>query len=149
MESENIICISPTNGYFGPMIVVELDRQTVERLIEEKRERVTQLDGEMTSLIAEVNRLEAALKDDTKDLKAGRPSLTEPPKTESGRIKRGESERLIVEFLSSNRAGAVSLADLCKATAVKYGTAARIIRQLSESKRIDEVNGKWIWGNKG
>jgi predicted transcriptional regulator len=131
------------------MIFVELDRQTVERLIEEKRDRITQLDGEMTNLISEANRLEAALQADTKDLKAGRPSLAEPPKTGSGRIKRGESERLIVEFLSSNRAGAISLADLCKATGVKYGTAARIIRQLSEQKRIDEVNGKWIWGNKG
>jgi len=131
------------------MILVELDRQTVERLIEEKKDRIVQLDGEMTSLVSEVKRLEGALEGDTKDLKAGRPSLILPPKTHSGRIKRGESERLIVEFLSNNRAGAVGLGDLSKATGVKYNTAARIIRILADTKKIDSVNGKWIWANKG
>jgi hypothetical protein len=149
MEMKNNVCISPKNRYFCPMILVELDRGTVEYLISEKRNRVEQLDGEMTFLVAEIKRLEAALEGDSKDFKAGRPSLTGPPKTGSGRIKRGESERLIVEYLSNNRAGAASLKDLSAATGVKYNTCARIIRVLSEAKKVDEVNGKWIWANKG
>jgi hypothetical protein len=130
------------------MITVELDRQTIERLIEEKNDRIIQLDGEMVSLKSEVERLQAALRGDIKDFEAGRPSLTGPGKTISGRAKYGESKRLIAEYLANHARGAMSPKELAAATGVNYNTAFRAVQMLAETKKIMPVAGKWIWAKK-
>jgi hypothetical protein len=127
-------------------ILVELDRQTVERLIDEKCERLEQLDGEMTSVSAEITRLKAALeaaKNGSEPKSSGLP--VPPAKTPTGRAKRGESEKLIVNFFRAAKPNAVSVAKLVKMTGLKYGTANRIVHLLAEQKKVKSVNGQWAW----
>ena len=127
-------------------ILVELDRMTVERLIEEKSQRLDQLDCEITSVAEEISRLKAALEAAKNGSTQKPPNLPIPPaKTPGGRTKRGESEKMIIAFFRAAKPNAVSVAKMVKMTGLKYGTANRIVHILATHKKVKSVNGEWVW----
>lgn len=68
-----------------------------------------------------------------------------PALTLSGRVKKGESERLISAFMQSRNGAGASIHDVAKATSTNYGTARRILRKLVESGNATETKGLFRW----
>lgn len=58
--------------------------------------------------------------------------LETPPKTESGRSKRGETRRLILDYLERMDGKSVGVKEISDATGTKYGSCTRILRDLKE-----------------
>lgn len=121
--------------------MVELDKETIESLISEKEQRLLELDGQMASIQREVDRLKSALNGSRSNAQ-----LSLPTKTQSGRVKRGESEKLITQYLTMQKgAGGVATKEVSESTGVTYGTAHRILNQLLEIGKVKLINGNWIW----
>ena len=120
-------------------VLVELDRSTITRLIEEKETRIIELDGEMTSLDSEVKRLKAAIA-------GNQPELPQVPETSpSGRNKRGQTAHIVEEFLKVNKLRPTTAKDISRATSTSYATALRALNALQAEGKATNKNGEWSW----
>ena len=128
------------SGYFNTRMgyFVELDRSTIERLIEEKEQRASQLDGELTSLTNEIIALKKAISNQPE-----LPAVSEI--SPSGRNKRGQSARIIEEYLKVSGLAPITLKDLSKSTKTSYATAIRIVNNLRDQGKVKSENGNWSW----
>jgi hypothetical protein len=70
-----------------------------------------------------------------------------PATTLSGRIKKGESERLISNFLKNRNGSGATVKEVTKATSTTYGTARRILRLFVETGKAVEKSGSFRWNN--
>ena len=120
-----------------------------------KRQRAEK-DAEMKALDAKIKNLESALGDSGMD--DGIPSFegtppsfgggvtgNHPPKTPEGRIKRGESAKLIGGFLESKNGQGATIKQITDATGTVYGTARRILHDLRKQKLVRARAGVWKW----
>src|SRR5882724_9550127 len=78
--------------------------------------------------------------------KIGRTMFAElPALTLSGRVKKGESERLISAFLQNRNGAGAGIHDVAKATSTNYGTARRILQKFVDSGKATKVKGLFRW----
>lgn len=75
--------------------------------------------------------------------------LDTPPKTETGRSKRGETRRLILEYLGRMDGKAVGVKEISDATGTKYGSCTRILRDLKDEGFATSRKRLWARGPRG
>lgn len=129
-------------------ITVELSLDEAERLLseyrearnvaiedlQEAREKVEEISQKITRLEASINGPEFQ-----KDF------LSTLQRRPSGRAERGESEKLISDFLKNRNGTGASMKEVCEATGAKYATAYRILHKLEEKNFATEADSKWRW----
>jgi len=71
--------------------------------------------------------------------------LLAPTKTEAGRAKKGESEKLIIEFLKSISPKKTAVKEVSGATKTAYGSCVRILRKLKAEGKAKVTKRQWAW----
>lgn len=101
--------------------------------LESYRDRVETLE-------AKLQRIEERMAKHRTPTKPAKPQLT--PR---GRVKKGQSKPLIVNFVKESNGVGVSIQQIITATGTKYGTIRRILRELEGSQVEQMPNSKWRW----
>ncbi len=129
------------------MITIELPESIAERIL-------PILKSEHEVLGIQIRKIEASLNKETVKARNGAESsgllpLLTPTKTESGRAKKGESEKLIVEYLKSLKTGQrAAVKEISTATNSAYGSCIRILRKLKSSGLVSVRKRLWGWEGK-
>ncbi|MFZ1217907.1 MAG: hypothetical protein WAO00_01375 [Chthoniobacterales bacterium] len=115
-------------------------RTTVVAKFQEARERRDRAEAEMHAIAEMVERIEAKL-DALK--------VIEPPDlTLSGRVKKGNSERLIKLFLQAKNSSGASMKEVMESAHTKYGTTRRVLKAFIDSGKVVEKDGLFRWSAK-
>ena len=128
---------------FNPEI---LERVVVPALEEKLRIATQRRDREQ----AEIDQITAQLKEIRKTVDAipvAEP-LAPPQKSLTGKIKRGEADRLIKEFLQNRNGSGVSVKAIVETTGIGRSTVDRALERLLTLEWIDRApDGRWRWKN--
>ena len=73
--------------------------------------------------------------------------MPRPTKTAHGRIKKGESAKLIMAFLASANGNGATLKEITTGTGTSYGTARRIVIGLANDQKAVHRGEKWFIAN--
>jgi hypothetical protein len=123
------------------LITVEMAQEYAERLLPILREERDRLD-------LQIRRIEASIRTATegpKNESVGQFQLVAPSRSSGGqRAKKGESQKLILEYLRSIAPKKAAAKEVASVTKTAYGTALRILRNLKE--RGDATSHKRLWG---
>jgi DNA invertase Pin-like site-specific DNA recombinase len=71
-----------------------------------------------------------------------------PEKTASGRAKKGESEKLIVDYLKSTGGHGAAVKEIAASTKAAYGSCIRILRKLKQQGDVNSRKRLWYWNAK-
>ncbi|MFN2476959.1 MAG: MarR family transcriptional regulator [Chthoniobacterales bacterium] len=67
--------------------------------------------------------------------------------TATGRVQRGQSERVVTEFMKSRNGTGASIKEITKATGTKYGTVHRILTGMATLGWVTRTDdARWQWG---
>jgi len=66
-------------------------------------------------------------------------------KTPHGRIKKGQSEKLVSDFLKNRNGSGATIKEITAESGTKYGTTRRILNHLKDEDRVQEKSGLWTW----
>ena len=72
-------------------------------------------------------------------------SFAIPAKTASGRAKKGESEKLIVDYLKSAGQHGAAVKEIAGSTKAAYGSCIRILRKLRSQGDVVSKRRLWHW----
>lgn len=67
-------------------------------------------------------------------------------KTPHGRVKKGQSAKIIMDFLQHRNGRGATLKEISSDTGTNYGTARRVLTLLKTSNLANEDGGLWKWG---
>jgi hypothetical protein len=128
------------------MITVRLAPEMAAPLLPAWERHRKELIAELRELKSNIKRVKAATKTTTDGAAApiNPQPIGAPRKTPLGRNKRGESMKLITQFLhSQNGSPGATIKEICAATRTAYGTARRILTQLEENGKATNAKGLW------
>lgn len=71
---------------------------------------------------------------------------------ENGRVKRGQSEEILVKFLSSQNGTGATIREINRATGTKYGTTLRLLNIFQDKGWVNRIgdsrDSRWAWNPK-
>jgi len=120
--------------------LLELLISTLESQLVEAETRVNEAQDEVIRIEAKIDRVKAKL-----EPKRTVSSKIKAVRTLSGRMKKGEAERLISEYLQSRNGTGTTVIAAMKATNTTYGTAYRTLHSLAERGAATEHNKVFHW----
>jgi predicted transcriptional regulator len=124
----------------------------------EAREMLDKLELEHGEILLKVHALEERMNRIKKGLGITRESNIMPDgdrltiegpsklKTPSGRIKKGQSERIILEFLAKRNGNGATIKEITSETGTVYGTVRRVLEKLKDKSIVNEDGGLWRKG---
>lgn len=112
-------------------------RTTLHQKFLEARGRRDAAEAEMHETAEMIDRVDAKL-DSLKVIDA-------PDLTLSGRVKKGDSERLIKLFLQTRNSAGASMKDVMESAHTKYGTTRRVLKAFIDSGKVTESGGRFRW----
>lgn len=66
--------------------------------------------------------------------------------TPTGRVKRGETEKVVADFLRNRNGSGASIQEVVAATKTKYGTVRRILHNFAKEKSVTQASdSRWHW----
>ncbi len=69
-------------------------------------------------------------------------------RTPHGRMKKGESEKLIHKFMAQRNGTGATVRDVMEGTGTTYGTARRILREFVAQGELTEQDNTFKWATK-
>jgi hypothetical protein len=66
-------------------------------------------------------------------------------KTPHGRIRKGQSENLIADFLKKRNGTGATIKEITAETGTVYGTTRRVLQILQNQNRVSVNEGLWKW----
>lgn len=118
--------------------VLDLLVPAVESQLQEAEFRLEQAENE-------VNQLRDKLKRVRSKVEAVTSSAVNPQRAPSGRMRKGESERIILNFLKNRNGTGATLKEIMGATGASYGTARRILLTHAAAGELTELGNKYTW----
>ena len=76
---------------------------------------------------------------------SGQDSLNAISLTAKGRVKHGDSQRVIEDFLKKSNGAGTTTQSVCDATSTKYGTVYRILTKLEKDGSVSRDGSNWKW----
>lgn len=125
---------------FNDKDLLELLYSTLLAKFDEAQGRRDTAESEMQEIFLKIERVETKLN----SLKV----IAPPDLTLSGRVKKGDSERLIKLFLQTKNGAGASMKDVMQAAHTKYGTTRRVLKVFIDSGSVIESNGLFKWSVK-
>jgi hypothetical protein len=126
-------------------ITVELTAEMAEQLLPIWEQQRDQKEGELAELKSRINHVREALSDTTAS--GGSFTVVQPivpaAKTAKGRTKRGESKKLIKQFLKMRNGVGATIKEITAETGTAYGTVRRILIQLEGEHSAERHKGLW------
>jgi predicted transcriptional regulator len=108
------------------------------------------LDQEIAELDSQIAGLEKLIVSDGVAPKNDAPLLTfhdtipKPNLSRSGRVRRGQSERLVESFLHTRNGAGASIREIIDGTGTKYGTVHRLMKTFEEKGRVrQDDKSRW------
>lgn len=120
--------------------LLEFLRDTLHSKFINARSRRDAAEMEMQVTAEMIDRVEAKLD----SLKV----IDPPDLTLTGRVKKGNSERLIKLFLQTRNSAGASLKDVMASAHTKYGTTRRVLKAFVDSGKVIETDGLFRWSEK-
>ena len=140
-------------------VTVKLEPEDVDLLLETYAARLAAAEAAVFDLRQRIQRLQAlAAKPDQAHEPpvivarmaaeiAERPGVVE--KTEKGRVPRGQTRKLVENFLRARNVVGATITETAGATGTKYPTVRRIIKELQEIDAVHEgKESHWHWGSR-
>lgn len=112
----------------------------LEKRKKEAEEKIKDLQLEVNEIASRIAQLQMALVDKT----AFKKTETKLERRPSGRVPRGKSEEVVVDYLK-NQIRALSTADIATSTGATYGTVYRILQGLLNERKVNFESGSWKW----
>jgi hypothetical protein len=72
------------------------------------------------------------------------PKVTPPSQTKGGRAKKGETEKVVLEYLRQVNGQGTSLSAISKNTGAKYSSVRRILQVFLTKETVTEKDGLWF-----
>lgn len=132
------------------MITIELPESIAERIL-------PILKHEHETLGLQIRKIESSIaiskEDPSKAARNGAAArdtlpLMAPERTERGRAKKGESQKLIVLYLQSIK-GRAAPKEIADATKTAYGSCLRVLRGLKQNGLANVKKRLWAWNTNG
>ena len=128
------------------LITVEMAQEYAERLLPILREERERLDLQIRRIEASIERANAPKPDPA----PGQFQLVAPSRSSGGkRAKKGESEKLIMDYLRSIAPKKAAAKEISTVTKTAYGTVLRILRNLKKGGNAASHKRLWRFVDNG
>ena len=121
------------------------DKDLLDLLVPAVEDQLYQAEQRMSCAEEEVKTLRAKLERVRAKVAALTFSVENPQRAPSGRMKKGESERMIQHFLQNRNGTGATLKEVMVATGTTYGTARRILLSFVSGGQVTEARNRFSW----
>jgi hypothetical protein len=124
-------------------LTLDVDKELLDLLVPAVEAQLQQAEHSRDLAQDAVDALKAKL--ERVKAKVAAASSVNPARAPSGRMKKGESERLIINFMHGRNGTGVTVKDVMEGTGTTYGTARRILREFVAGGKLTEQDNIFKW----